>query len=72
LQRAKPDHRPKRSTNAVETRSRPCDDLDAVAIVAEDHLLVVVSADLAERVQADGHVVVPIPKTAIVKARRPR
>jgi hypothetical protein len=46
--------------------------LDAVAIVAEDHLLVVVSADLAERVQADGHVVVPIPKTAIVKARRPR
>jgi hypothetical protein len=57
---------------AASVAATICDDLDAVAIVAEDHLLVVVAADLAERVQADGHVVIPIPKAAIVKARRPR
>jgi hypothetical protein len=46
------------------------DDLAAVAVEAEEHLLVV-SAELAERVRTNGKVVIPIPKTAIVNATRP-
>lgn len=47
------------------------DDLEAVAVEAEEHLLVVVSAELDERVRTNGKVVIPIPKKAIVKAPRP-